>query len=124
MPIEFGHVVVVELADARGEIAAEPERLRQADVLRDGLPEDLRIGEDAGAVRIQPGEHGIAARPAERECAIGALEPHAARGKLVDVRRLRARVTVAAEPVVQIVGDEEQNIPPGHGVGGQDDCLT
>jgi hypothetical protein len=41
---------VVEFSDARGEIAAETEGLGQADVRRDRLPEDLRVGEDAVAV--------------------------------------------------------------------------
>ena len=63
----LGHVVVVQLADPGGEVAREAERLRHAELRGDRLPEDLRVRQDAGAVGIQPGQHRVAARPAERE---------------------------------------------------------
>ena len=37
------HVVVVELADPRGEVAGLAKRLRQADLRRNGLAEDLAV---------------------------------------------------------------------------------
>ena len=49
------------------EATTDQERLRQADLRGNRLPEKLRVREDARAVRIQPGEERIAARPAERE---------------------------------------------------------
>ena len=48
--------------------------------------------------------------PHSGKLAIGAVEPHAARRQPVDVRRLSQRMPVAAERVVQIVGNEKQDI--------------
>ena len=105
-----GHVVVIELADPADEVAGLAKRLRHADLRGNRLPEDLPVGQDARAVGIESGEHRIAARPAQRERAVRAIEAHAAGRQLVDVRRLGQRVAVAAEQVVEIVGDQEQHV--------------
>jgi hypothetical protein len=76
----------------------------------DGLAENLRIGEDAGAVRVETGEHGVAAGAAEGEGAVGALKLHSPRGEFVDVRGFGAGVTVASKVVVQVIGDDEQHV--------------
>lgn len=59
------HVVVIELADPGREVPGVAERLRQTDLRRDRLSEDLLVRENAGTVRIKAGEERIAAWPAE-----------------------------------------------------------
>lgn len=112
-----GDAVVVELADACGEVAVAPERLRQADGVRDGLAKELRVGQDAGAVRIKAGEHRIPARAAQRELAVRVLKADAACSELVEVRRFDERMAVAAETVVQIVRHHEEDVRTRAGVG-------
>src|SRR5689334_12805275 len=101
---------MIELPESSSEVALLAERLRHAQLVGNRLPENQRVLENARAVGIQPREERIPARPAEWIVAIRALEPHAARGELVDVRRLREWITVAAESAVQIVGDEEEDV--------------
>jgi hypothetical protein len=55
-------------------------------------------------------EHGGARGIAERILAIGAIEPHALRCKLVDVWRLGELAAVTAEFRAKIVGDDEQQV--------------
>jgi hypothetical protein len=71
---------MVQLADANGEVARVAERLRQADVVGNRLPEDLGILVDARAVWVQAGEERVPARPAQRKGAVGAVKTDAARG--------------------------------------------
>ena len=106
----FGHVVVVQLADPRGEVALLSKRLRQTDVRGDCLAEDLGVAQNAAAVRIQPREHRIAARSAQRKLAVSPLEGHAASRQPVDVRRPGQRIAVAAEHVVQVVRNQKQHV--------------
>ncbi len=113
------HVVVVGLADPGREPALEAEGLRQAVLRGDGLPENLRVLVDAGAVGIEACQHRVTARSAEREGTVGAVEAHAARGEPVEVRGTGDRVAVAAEKVVQVVGDQEEDVLPfGSGAEG------
>ncbi len=106
----FGDVVVVELADAGGEVSVHAEGVGEALVVGDGLAEDEGIGEDAGAARVEAGEHGIPAGAAEGELAVGALKADAARGELVDVGRGDLGMAVATEGVVQVVRDDEEDV--------------
>src|SRR5688572_4811549 len=101
---------MVKLADTRGEIPLLAKRLRHAELVGDRLPEDLRVRENTRAVRIEPGEKRVPARPAQRISAIGAIEANAARRELVEVRRLRDRVAITPEKVRQIVRQDEQHI--------------
>src|SRR5262249_35966496 len=93
------HVVVEELADPRGEVAGVVQYLRHTALERDRLPEDLPVGLDAGAGRIQPGKQRIPARTAEGVRTIRTLKPHAAGHELVDIRRLGERVAVTSEHI-------------------------
>ena len=115
------HVVVVEFADAADEVARPAECLRQAHMLRNRLPEDLRVGEDPGRVRIEPGQERVAARATERKCAVRPLEPHTPPRQPVDIRRLGQRIAVAAQECVEVVGDDEEHVGPISGRGRQAD---
>ena len=105
-----GDVVVVKLPDAAGEPALLAEGLRQAELIRNGLPENQRITLDAGAVRIEAREHRITTGPAEWIRAVSTVEADTARGEPVDVGRARERIAVGSEHRVQIVGDEEEDV--------------
>jgi hypothetical protein len=111
-PDRVGNVVMIEFADPAREVTLEPEGLRQADRRGNRLAEDERIRQDARAVRVEPRQHRVPARPAERKGAVSLLEANPARGESVDVRRLRLLVSIAAEVVVEVVGDEEEHVRP------------
>src|SRR5256885_2246608 len=65
------------------------------------------------AASTQTGEEARPARVTERELAIGPVEADALGREPVDVRRLGRGVAVAAELVVEIVGDDEQDVEFG-----------
>jgi hypothetical protein len=106
----FGDIVVVQLADAAGEVAIQAESLGQADVTGDRLAKDHLVGVDPRAVGVQAGQHRIAAGAAQRKLAVGAFEADAPRRQAVDVRTVNQRMPVTTERAVQIVRNDEQNI--------------
>ena len=103
-------VVVIHFADATGEVIGAAKCVWQASLSGNGLPEDLAVVVDAGAVGIEAGEDRIAAGAAQRKRAIGSIESRAAGGEPVDVGGYRQRIPVAAETIVQVVGDDEEHI--------------
>lgn len=81
-------------------------------MLRNRLPEDLLVGEDPRAVGIQTGQQRIATGTTQRERTVGAIEPHAPRRQSVDVRRLRQRIAITAQHVVEVIRNDEQHVRP------------
>ena len=106
----FWDVVVEEFADAHGEVSVLSKNLRERGLFGDGLTEDEGVREDAGAIGVEAGEERVPAGAAEREGAIGAIEPHAALCKFVDVGCFGLGIAVAAEEVVQVVADDEKDV--------------
>jgi hypothetical protein len=104
------HAVVVELPDPDGPSTGTAEGLGEADLLGHRLAEDFRVGEDAGAVRIEPGEHRVPARATQGEGAVGPLEAYAPGREAINVRRPCLWIAVAAEHRVQVIRDEEQHV--------------
>ena len=72
-----------------------------------------RVLQHARLIGPQAGQERRPAGIAQRELAIGPVEPHAAAGQLVDARRLDRRIAVAAELVVEVVGDDEEDVELG-----------
>jgi hypothetical protein len=103
----IGDAVVVQLADASGKVTSKAKRLRQALLRRNRLAEDLTVVQDAGAVRIEAGQHRVAARPAQRKRAVRMLEANAAPRELVDIRRPGQRIAITAREIVEVVRDYE-----------------
>ena len=116
-PDRVGNVVMIELSDPPGQVSLEPEGLRQADGRGNRLAEDERVAEDPGAVRIEPRQDRVPARTAEWKGTVGLVEAHPAGGEGVDVRRLRLFITIAAKVIVEVVGDEEEDIRAVRGGG-------
>ncbi len=110
------HAVVIQLADACGEPPVRLEKLRERDGLRQLLAEmrrhrisRRRVRQHAGGIGSPSRQKRRPARAAQRVLRVDAVELHPARGELVDVRRPHRRA-VDAEIVVQIVGDQEQDV--------------
>ncbi len=101
---------MVQLADSSGKVPLLAERLRQAQLSRDRLSEDLTVGNDPRTVRVQSGQHRVAAGTAEGERAVGPLELHTASGQLVDVGGLDLFVPITTQDVVEIIRDDKQHI--------------
>jgi len=62
-------------------------------------------------------EHGVSAGTAQRELAVGPLESHATFGQLVKVGRLHQRMVVATQRIVQVIGDQEEDVRTLRGAG-------
>ena len=103
---------MIKLPDSCRKVALLAKRLRHTQLFGNGLPEDLTICVNAGAVGIQAREQRISAGSTQRKRAIRFVEQHAARCQTIDIRRLHLRVTVTAEQVVEVIRDDEQHIPP------------
>ena len=113
-----GDAVMEELADPRREVPVPAEPLGQGVDLRQVLPEAGRVLQDPGGVRPAAGQERRPARVAERELAIGPLEPDPPARQPVDVRRADERMPVAPERGVQVVRDDQEDVEPG-GLGGR-----
>jgi len=109
-PDRIGNTIVVKLADAGGEIALLAKSLRQTDPFGATLAKDLRIRQNTRGIWIEPCEQRIAAWSTQWKRAVGALEPYASGGELVDIGRLDLGISVTAEHVVQVIRDDEQDI--------------
>ena len=83
---------------------------------RNGLSKDLRVTQNASAIRIEPCQHGVAARSAQWKCTIRSIESHATSRQAIDVRRFGFRIAIAAEHVVEVVRNQKQHV--GLFVGG------
>jgi hypothetical protein len=74
-------------------------------------PRQVHIGIDADRCGAPAGQERRARGIAERRGAIRVRKVHAVAGEPVEVRRFRLRVTLqAADPVVEIVSDEEEYV--------------
>ena len=113
---------MIEFADARDEIASLPKCLWQADGVGDVFAKLRGVFEDLGGVRSQSGQERGSRRVAQGILTVGAIEPDAAGRQAVDVGRLHPRISIAAEPGIQIVRDNVQDIEPD-GVGGEAERL-
>ena len=102
-----GHVVVIQFADACRKVTRQSKGLRQADLGGHRLAENLTVGDDATAVRIKACQHRVPARTTQGKGAVGALKLDATSRELVDIGRLRPWVAIAAEVVIQVIGDEK-----------------
>ena len=111
--LRLDRAVVKDLAAGEGEIAVPAEVLRQRDAVveRRDVPDAGRECVDAGRGGPQPGQQAGPRWIAERRLAVGVGEESAAGGQPVHVRRLNLRMTLeAADPVVQIVDGDHQDI--------------
>ena len=106
---------MVDFTGRKCGIALLPEVLGH----RDDVGESLNRAEpgskavDAGRRRSKAGEKTCAGGVAEGRLAVCVGEEHAPIGKAVDVRRLRLRVAAqAADPVVQVVNGDEEDVRP------------
>jgi NADPH-dependent ferric siderophore reductase len=103
---------VIDLADARSEIAAASEHLRQRyDVWQNRSKVRLQVM-DAGRVRPEAGQERDPARTAQRELRVRAVEPDSARGQPIDIWTLHQLVAVRSQVVVEIVGHDEEHVRP------------
>ena len=109
------HAVVINLADAGGEVAVVHEMLRQSSNAWVAFAEVTGVGEHAGLLWIQAGHERGTAWIANGVLAVGAVKTHAAPGQAVDVRRLDERVAVAAKVVVEVVHGDKKDIRLGLG---------
>ena len=117
-------VAVIDLSRADDQVAVAFEmRVQRDDVFADRVAAVDFIAVDTGSGAAQSAHQCAARRIANRRGAIGVGEIHAACGQRVDIRRLRLRVTSqAADPIVQIVDRDEQDIRPlgRHGRSGNE----
>jgi hypothetical protein len=104
---------VIDLADARDEVAVAPEHLRQRDGIGQDRPEIRLQFVDARRVGPQSGEERDAAGAAQRKLRVRAIEPHAAGGQAIEIRRLHQPIAERRHVVVEIVCHDEQNVRPG-----------
>ena len=111
-----GHAVVIELSDPLDAVAGGAEGLRQRHHAGVEITEADGVVTDAGPRRTPPGEEARPARIAERILTVGPGEADATGGELVDVRRDRLRVAVAAKRAAEVVADHKQDVRPG-GIG-------
>ena len=109
-PDRTRHAIMIQLADSHREVALVPEGLRQAHVRGNRLPEHRPVAEHARTVGVQPGEHRVPARAAQRIRAVRAIEAHAARREAVEIRRPGARIAGHGQHICEVIRDEEQHI--------------
>src|SRR2546427_186628 len=81
-------------SDARGEIAAVLEQLRQRDEVGKNFPNRHAVVVNLAGVRAQTAQERTAAWIAKRILAVSAAEAHTARRELVHVRRLDQRMAI------------------------------
>jgi len=110
---------VVDLADLHGAISVAAKELGKKNVLR----AQMRAGrrgqiDDPRRFGPQAAQERNSRRIADRVLAVGAVEPHALLRQAVDRRRLDDRMAVAAEVVVEIIGDDEENVGAAWRFGG------
>ena len=105
-----GHIVEIQLADTCRKIPRLPKALRETELFGNGLPKNLGIGENAGAVWIQTSEHGVPTRTTEWKGAVRAFKLHPTCCQLIDVRCLGTRIAIATKIVIQVIGDEKENV--------------
>jgi hypothetical protein len=74
------------------------------------LTEDLRVGLNARTIGIESRQHRIAAWSAQWKRTVCSVENDSPRRQAINVGRLSQRIPVAAKQIVQVVGDDEQNI--------------
>ena len=75
-----------------------------------GLSKDLRISQNASAIRIEPCQHGVAAWSAQRKRTIRSIESNATSRQAIDVRRFGFRIAIATEHVVEVVRNQKQHV--------------
>ncbi len=115
--------MVEDLPGDDGVVAVPAEVERQGDgaLERRGVLVALRDVVDAIVKRIRAGEEAGARRLADRRLAAGVVEERAAAGEGVEVRGGGLRVAAqAADPVVQVIDGEKQDVGTfgGGGAGG------
>ena len=113
---DVARIAVMEhLAHPGDVVAVVHEHLRQRHHVGQSLPKMVLQVEHPRGVGAKSGEQRRAAWAAQRELAVGMVEPHAVRGKAVDIGRLHQRMPVAAQVVVHVVHGDEQHVGLGRG---------
>ena len=116
------NAVVENFPGTSGDVAMIFEPARQRDEFRMRVTNPSAIAEHARHGRFVTGEQRSARGTTERILRVGAVEPHAGGGELVEVGR-DGCAAVAAEFRAQIVGDDEEDVELGRGrvghTGGQ-----
>ena len=120
---QLGRIPVGDLADRQRPVAVTGEGVRNHLAVEEGLiplhglARGLLV--NTGGVGIAAGKEGRPGRPADWPLAVRVDEQRAALGQAVDVRRAGLRMPIeTADPVVEIIDDDEEHVRLGQGEGG------
>ena len=120
---QLGRIPVGDLADRQRPVTMIGEAMRnhlaveESLVLLHGLARGLLV--DTRDMGIVTGKEGRPGRPADRPLAMGVDEQGAPLGQAVDVRGAGLRMPIeTADPIVEIIDDDEEHVRLGQGVGG------
>ena len=102
---------MINFTNTRRYIALLLEKLSKSHNIGLEFSKVISFSEETGCIGSQPHHNTGSALTADRKLTICSIKEHSLSSKCVDVRRLRIRVpTETANPVVQIIYDDEDNI--------------
>ncbi len=114
----FRHVVMINLAYARGVVSVVFEMLRHRHHIGQVLANENGIAMNERLIRIQPCHKRSPARPAQRVLTIRPFKPHPPFSEAIDVWRPHLWMSVNANIAIQVITNQEQHIRLFRGIGG------